>query len=388
MESLCGVDHEGAVLDEAVFNFHDLVLLITAFECLVISLVLASKRMPGDTRYLLLAGIFIAHSLIALHELILWGATFRHWVLDHFSNLFFVFNVAYLLDGPLIYLFVVSLAVEKFKFRNSQLMHLAPVGLFIMYMYLAFWGLEEAQKRLLIVSYDFAYSWHYVAVDLLIKIQRIGYVALALVIASRSLLSERPAPIQQVQWARPVLMVFLSLLSWETMLTLLKVYNLFQDINHDMLEIIGLADYYAMLLLVNAVVYLASTRGIGKSAETNKHEEPVNEEYLARIEAAMTKEKPYLDPMLSLERLSEQVDVPAKDLSYCINRHFGVNFYEYINRYRINEARMLLEQAEYADTSITEIFYTAGFSSKSVYNTMFRKMYKCTPSEYRKRALK
>lgn len=47
--------------------------------------------------------------------------------------------------------------------------------------------------------------------------------------------------------------------------------------------------------------------------------------------------------------------------SVTINRHFGVNFYEYINQYRISEARACLIATENADKNITEIFYGAGF---------------------------
>ena len=68
-----------------------------------------------------------------------------------------------------------------------------------------------------------------------------------------------------------------------------------------------------------------------------------------------------------------------------IYRHFNVNFYEYINGYRIDEAKQQLEDPLNNSKNITDIFYDAGFNSKSVYNTLFKKNYHMTPSQYRKR---
>ena len=84
------------------------------------------------------------------------------------------------------------------------------------------------------------------------------------------------------------------------------------------------------------------------------------------------------------ERLAEKLDIPVKELSNTINRYYEVNFYEFINNYRILEAKRLLEDPEQFDKSITDVFYDAGFNSKSVYNTLFKKRFNKTPSQYRK----
>ena len=110
-------------------------------------------------------------------------------------------------------------------------------------------------------------------------------------------------------------------------------------------------------------------------------------DHVERIEEAMKREKIYLNPNLSFERFSEKMDIPVKELSFTINNHFNMNFYEYINQHRISEAKERLIAIENINKNITEIFYSAGFNSKSVYNTLFKKCYKCTPSQYRKQAL-
>ena len=67
-----------------------------------------------------------------------------------------------------------------------------------------------------------------------------------------------------------------------------------------------------------------------------------------------------------------------------INRHFGVNFYEFINQYRVDEAKRMLVSEDYKNTTITDIYLMVGFNSKSVFYTFFKKKVGMTPSQYRR----
>ena len=85
---------------------------------------------------------------------------------------------------------------------------------------------------------------------------------------------------------------------------------------------------------------------------------------------------------ITLEGLAGDIGVSGRVLSVTLNQHFQMNFYEFVNRYRIEDVKRLL--AEEPSKSITEIFYEVGFNSKSVFNTFFRKCEGMTPSAYRK----
>ena len=63
------------------------------------------------------------------------------------------------------------------------------------------------------------------------------------------------------------------------------------------------------------------------------------EKYKTELLEYMETHKPYLDPDISLGKLSEQVSIPPRSLSEVINRSFGMNFFEFINTYRIKEAK-------------------------------------------------
>jgi AraC-like DNA-binding protein len=101
-----------------------------------------------------------------------------------------------------------------------------------------------------------------------------------------------------------------------------------------------------------------------------------------RIEKIISDESSFLDAELSLPSLAEKVGVSPHRLSEVLNSGFQKSFYEYINDLRVDYAAKLLISAP--DKSVTEVFYTAGFSNKSTFYGYFKKTYSATPSSYRK----
>ncbi|MCE7991163.1 MAG: AraC family transcriptional regulator [Roseivirga sp.] len=117
-------------------------------------------------------------------------------------------------------------------------------------------------------------------------------------------------------------------------------------------------------------------------SHSNLKEEQASE-YLGQLEAYMAENKPYLVYNITIEELSEQTDISARHLSQVINQLMDKNFYDFINGYRVEEAKMLLTDKS-KDLRINEVMYDSGFSSKSTFNAVFRKATGQTPSEYRK----
>ncbi|MEO1546357.1 MAG: AraC family transcriptional regulator [Bacteroidota bacterium] len=101
---------------------------------------------------------------------------------------------------------------------------------------------------------------------------------------------------------------------------------------------------------------------------------------LEKLRAYMSQKKPYLDDTLTLQKLSQQTDIPKKQLSFLLNRIMGKHFFEFVNAYRIEEATNLLSNQK---LNIKQIMYAVGFNSKSSFNTAFKKHADCTPTAYR-----
>lgn len=98
----------------------------------------------------------------------------------------------------------------------------------------------------------------------------------------------------------------------------------------------------------------------------------------------MHSEKPYLDSELTLVKLAEKMDLSTHQLSFVINNGFGENFFNFVNRYKVNKAKELLRNPEYDHYTILAIGFESGFNSKTAFNTTFKKITSHTPTEYRK----
>ncbi|MEL7268611.1 MAG: AraC family transcriptional regulator [Bacteroidota bacterium] len=104
------------------------------------------------------------------------------------------------------------------------------------------------------------------------------------------------------------------------------------------------------------------------------------QEEIQQLSEFMSSIKPYLEDTLTLQKLAEQIGIPEKQLSFLINRVIGKHFFDYVNGYRIEEAKTLLKDKE---RNIQQVMYDVGFNSKSSFNTAFKKDTSLTPSAYR-----
>ncbi len=107
-------------------------------------------------------------------------------------------------------------------------------------------------------------------------------------------------------------------------------------------------------------------------------------EIIDKLTAVMDKNRPYLDPGLTLPMLADMVDVPRNYLSLAINEGAGLNFYDFINLYRVSEVKKQLEDPGNHETNLLNLAFNSGFNSKATFNSVFKKNTGLTPTEYKK----
>jgi AraC-like DNA-binding protein len=98
----------------------------------------------------------------------------------------------------------------------------------------------------------------------------------------------------------------------------------------------------------------------------------------------MMKEHPYRDPDLTLPNLAERLDTTPHKLSEVLNTELGQTFYDFINRYRVDDVRRRLAESRSKDLNVLTVAMDAGFASKSTFNQVFKKQTGQTPTTYRK----
>lgn len=102
---------------------------------------------------------------------------------------------------------------------------------------------------------------------------------------------------------------------------------------------------------------------------------------LQKLDKVFTEEKPYLQLDFSLPVLAKQLATSVHVLSQVINEGLGKNFFELTAQYRMEEAKRLLR--ENANMKVEEVAERVGYSSKSSFNTVFKKVTGQTPSQFR-----
>jgi AraC-like DNA-binding protein len=101
------------------------------------------------------------------------------------------------------------------------------------------------------------------------------------------------------------------------------------------------------------------------------------------LKQLMLKERLYRESELKLETLAAKLDVPKHYVSQIINQYYKVNYFEYINLLRIEEAKLLLVDVDKRSMNIIEVAYTVGYNTKNTFNNAFRRLVGVTPTEYR-----
>ena len=100
----------------------------------------------------------------------------------------------------------------------------------------------------------------------------------------------------------------------------------------------------------------------------------------AKVEATMARDQLFLDSTLTLQMLAERTGISVNYISQAINQHLQRNFFDFVNGYRIEEAKRLLATT---DDSVLDIALAVGFNAKSTFNAAFKKAAGVTPSRYR-----
>lgn len=274
-----------------------------------------------------------------------------------------------LLQMPLYYLYVNSACYYNFKLHKKHLLHTLPFLFFFCVFSIS--GISKQNYWVFDSISIIQYYYYIIAVFLVLRIFRRLYqenyssnhqltykwlmqtTVLFLIgnffVLIRGFVDES-SPVHTYLYTFTSLFV-LFVISWFVLNALYRP-NLFAGINKDLVPV--------------------------KSINELK-EEP---EQLKNLLQFMETGKPYLDDKLTLQKLAEQFNLPEKQLSLLINQNTGKHFFDFINEFRINDAKMLLK--EQSQLTVLEVLYEVGFNSKSSFYTAFKKETNLTPTDYRK----
>ena len=105
------------------------------------------------------------------------------------------------------------------------------------------------------------------------------------------------------------------------------------------------------------------------------------EDIVARMKQYIEKEGAYRNPELKRVDIAQSLGVPVAKLSYVFSQHLKINYYDFINHYRLEEFKQLIAEGEHLHYTIQALSERCGFKKSSFFST-FKKVEGMTPTEY------
>ena len=382
-------------MNAVVFNIHDVALLLRVGECGMLAVLFFAHRGSKPYSNLLLAAFLLLNAMIALHILILWGEAFRFLAFEFNPNVFFIFNFAYFLEGPILYWYTRSLIYKDFKFVAKDALHLVPAAATPVLVYFLYYRHPIEIKEAIALNFqDYGASeplFGWLVHPEKIVIVLYGIASLYQLFQYRQRLKQNYSDIERIDLTWLVLLIGGFMASWVCFL-LAHIFGVF-----DYAKIgEGLAVFanYVLFVFIStlifySLIYSEMFEGINESKnETEKAiKEDVTPEQLATIQNAMEQRKLYLNSKLTLDEFSKQIDLQTRQVSFAINRHLKQNFHEFVNRYRVEGVKRVLSTPDAQALAITDVATNAGFNSKAAFNRFFKKFTEMTPTQYREQQI-
>jgi AraC-like DNA-binding protein len=109
--------------------------------------------------------------------------------------------------------------------------------------------------------------------------------------------------------------------------------------------------------------------------------------YEKRLYSAMEQKKLFLEPELSLAQLASNINMTSHLLSQVLNECIMMNFYDFVNSYRVIEMKSKLANRSFDKYNIVVLAYESGFNSKASFQRIFKNHTGLTPTEYKRHLL-
>ena len=314
---------------------------------------------------------------------------------------------------PLLYLSVKYLVSNPDKFYKKDLLHFIPL-LFNVILYSGFYFKTGDEKIAMINSNGGYYFVANIISDEILALQGIIYPILALIILGNynRRVKDYQSNIDKTVLKGMKIGTILALIAWIIGAVAANLHIMRIDIGIDLFLFV----YLSIVIIIYVISYVAlKSPEIFKLSE--KHITPFYTQQLDIIEDEGAKTRPpaesistssqvissedaqfkkwnnqlvefikenksYLDPELSLQDLANELKISRHQLSAVINKKQQMNFYEFVNTYRVNEVKRLMQDPKKRHLKIVSLAYEAGFNSKASFNRIFKQLTNQTPSEY------
>jgi AraC-like DNA-binding protein len=357
--------------------------MATIIQLLLFSVFLVTLKKGRKLSSVILA-VFFASKVVGLTNHLILRLNLASFLL------YFAFVPFAFLYGPSLYYFVLSVLDKNFSLKKKDAVHLLPFIICFSYLAMIYHFRSAASKAQIWNAYLDQFPVPAIVIIAVLNLLIVGYIT-ASFLALRSHRRELENMCSTIDRARLRWIRFI-LSGFSFIWALDMVQFALRTVASSPL-VLNSAAVVLLFIFANVAVF----KGLREPEVFNGAEEMPKyhrsrltrlegEGYLRRLLLAMRSEKPYLDAGLTIVKLGRRLSIPPRYLSQVINEHLKVNFYDFVNGYRVEEAKRLLDDGSHGQKNLLEILYEAGFNTKSAFNRAFKKHTGMTPSRYKSRA--
>jgi AraC-like DNA-binding protein len=366
-------------------------LIFGVFQAVMLIVLLLTKQRKAASDYILGAYLFLSAFIILLAYLEIWNRTngYPHpWLINLSTPLILVV-------GPTLWLYIKSLTDQHFRLRRIYLLLLTPFAIVLAMLLARNYLMPDTAKIIHEQTEAFKYDFSFWIIMILIALSNTGYTLWGLLLIRRyrkkikTFFSKTESI--DLSWVRFLLIA--ALISYASISILYLIDSFLNLMSYHTLQIIG---YSIASLLVLALGFFGLKQGsifssAGVRFDMEKaiaatHIKPTvekeEEAFVHKLLSFTKSEKPFLNPDITLASLSKELQVTPEHLSYILNNLLNLNFFDFINHYRIEEFKAQCKDSQNKNLTLISIAYDCGFNSKATFNRVFKKTMGCTPSEF------
>lgn len=296
--------------------------------------------------------------------------------------------------GPLILYFTQSVLYKGFAFKQLNLGHMVPFALIIIYVAWFIGSITPAEETEIIKQLDInTFSWQ----QRLIEFGMLAHITAYLIISKLEVKKAHKSQLNlqslihedNYKWLNFILNSFILFFSVAVIHFILPIAGLMSGLPYSLLLLIAFIFYFVNKVLLKMLNQTTNQSGIisleeledGKKYSGSNLSQEERQSIESKLHTLMTEERPYLESDLNINELATRIPCAPKHLSQVINEAHQSNFFDFINRFRIEEAKQQLTYS--SEKTILEVLYASGFNSKSSFNTAFKKYTNQTPTEFK-----
>ena len=304
-----------------------------------------------------------------------------------------------LLHGPFLFLYISALIDQKFQFSREKLLHFIPFILFNLFIVIISF-LPEISGRLRLdhVENNAGVPFMFNLFLFLTVLSGPFYFILSILLFKKLDINifNNFSSYENVNldWLRKLVYTFGAI--WTLLMVFATVHHVFgmfswifctHGLTLSLSVFIVLIGYYGLKQKGIFIYYHDNSIEYVTEQKTKYAgvvlQEADAERYVTKIRHIMSIEKPYLDADLTLSQLATKLQISPHLLSRIINEKFGLNFFDFINQYRVDEVKSRMDNPEFENLSLLGIAFDSGFNTKSAFNRVFKKLTELTPSKYK-----